>query len=411
MTDPYGPPRRNPFLIVLAVVVAFAAGVYVDRTGILPGGPPRGLGPTFGQAWRLVKTHYVDQEAVNDQRLTEGAIAGMLASLGDVGHTGYMTREQWQTMESNLSGAFEGIGATISVRGGRPTIVSTLPNSPARKAGLKPGDVLVAVDGKPVRGLTLQQIVTFVRGPVGTRVKLRLRREGVAKPVELEVTRAKLDIPYVTWQRLPGSAIAHVYLREFGQGADKQLRDAIEAARKEGVKGLIFDVRGNPGGLKDQAVAVTGEFLPAGSTIFIQRNAKGKETKITVKEEGIAPKMPLCVLIDGGSASSSEIFAGAIKDHKRGTLVGTKTFGTGTVLKPFVLSDGSAVLLAVDEWLTPDGHQIWHKGIEPNDEVELPRGAEVLLPDTETKLTAEKFAKTTDKQLLAAFKVLEKQMQ
>jgi carboxyl-terminal processing protease len=335
----------------------------------------------------------------------------MLASLGDTGHTTFLTPADVKRLRSGLEGHLEGIGARMSVRKGRPTIIQTMPNSPARAAGVQAGDVLVAVDGQKVEGMSLDQIVDKVRGPAGTTVHLRVLREGEARPLDIDVPRARINVPDVTWHMLPGAAVAHVALREFGKSADDQLRTALGEARGKGARALILDVRGNPGGLKDQAVAVTSEFLKPGEVVFIERDAAGRETKVpAVEEAGRAPAVPLCVLIDEGTASSAEIFAGALQDYGRGKLVGTRTFGTGTVLEPFALSDGSAILLAVAEWLTPKGRQIWHHGIEPDVEVPLPSGTSILMPESEDDLTAAGLAQTTDKQLFKAFELLRDQI-
>ena len=218
-----------------------------------------------------------------------------------------------------------------------------------------------------------------------------------------------MSVPDVSWHLLPGEPIAHIAILEFGNGADEQLRAALAQAKSEGAKALILDVRGNPGGLKEQAVAVTSEFLGSG-TIFQEQDADGNRVAVPVKEGGSATEIPLCVLIDQGTASSAEILAGAIQDHERGKLIGTRTFGTGTILQPFVLSDGSVVLLAVREWLTPKGRVIWHHGIEPDIEVALPEEAAILLPEEEGSLTAAKLAKSDDKQLLKAYEVLKERI-
>jgi carboxyl-terminal processing protease len=209
---------------------------------------------------------------------------------------------------------------------------------------------------------------------------------------------------------LPGTPIAHVAIQEFGSEADRQLRAAIRAARAKGAKGLLLDVRGNPGGLKDQAVAVTSQFLTSGN-VFLERDAQGRETAVPVEPGGIAPDIPVCVLIDEGTASSAEIFAGALQDHGRAKLVGTHTFGTGTVLKPFLLSDGSAVLLAVLEWLTPNGRLIWHHGIKPDVEVALSNGTPILLPYEETHMDAAALKRSPDKQLLTALHLLREKVE
>jgi carboxyl-terminal processing protease len=403
------------FFIAVLLLLAFGTGALVERSGWLPGSghyaPPE-LGNTFDpfwEAWHLVEKYYVDREAVKPKRMTEYAIRGMLASLGDVGHTTYLTAEELEKLKSGLEGFFEGIGARMTIRNHRPTVIQTFPGSPARKAGLKPGDVLLAVDGKSVSNMPLERIVRMVRGPANTRVRLTVQRKGKSLPLTFRIARARVEVPDVAWHMLPGTGIAHVAIQSFGDQADEQLRAALKQARRQGAKGLILDVRGNPGGLKDQAVAVTSEFLKSG-TVFIQQDRDGRRIEMPVKEGGVAPEIPNCVLIDEGTTSSSEIFAGAIQDYNRGKLVGTRTFGTGTVLRPFELSDGSAVLLAVAEWLTPKGRQIWHKGISPDIKVSLPEGAIILLPGDETELTPATLAKSEDKQLLRALRVLQEQM-
>jgi carboxyl-terminal processing protease len=416
LSEPYRPRRRGvPLWLLLPAV--FFAGALLDRYGLLPGrhgSEPPGLARTFvpyWEAWHLVKEHYVDRKAIDPEHMMQGSIYGMLASLGDTGHTTYLTRADVQRLKTGLEGHLEGIGARMSVRKGRPTIIQTMPGSPARAAALRPGDVLVAVDGKDVEQMSLDQIVDKVRGPAGTTVHLQVLRDDEARPLDIAVKRARINVPDVTWHMLPGAPVAHVALREFGKQANEQLHTALQGARARGARALILDVRGNPGGLKDQAVAVTSEFLKPGEVVFIERNSSGRETKVPVAEDaGEAPAVPVCVLIDEGTASSAEIFAGALQDYGRGRLVGTRTFGTGTVLEPFPLSDGSAVLLAVAEWLTPKGRQIWHHGIKPDVEVPLSPGVSILMPETEDDLTAAGLARSSDKQLLKAFELLKEQI-
>jgi carboxyl-terminal processing protease len=420
MSDTYEPPaRRRPLPPFLLLLLAFAVGVFAERAGWIPGRAnhqPAGLDKTFApfwEAWDKVHRFFVDRSKVDDKRMTQGAIAGMLASLGDAGHTAYLTKENRERLKEGLEGSLQGIGARVSLRDNRPTILQTMPRSPARKAGLKPGDVLVEVDDKPVGGQSLRQIVDRVRGPAGSEVKLKIRRPGQAKLIDLTVKRAKVEVPEVAWQVLPGEPrLAQLAILNFGKQTHAQLVKALDDLRARGVKGILLDVRGNPGGLKEQAIAVTGEFLKKGQVVFIQEDAEGKQEMIKAKADGKVADIPLVVLINGGTASSSEILAGALQDHKRAKLVGTRTFGTGTVLREYPLSDGSAVLLAVYKWLTPDGREIWHHGIPPDKglNVPLPAGVNPHLPDNEVKLTAAEFAKLPDVQLRKASEVLTKEL-
>jgi carboxyl-terminal processing protease len=402
---------NRPLTFVLLLVLAFAGGVLADRQGLLPGSvpAPRGLGRTFAEAWHLVDKYYVDRSAVQPEAMTRGAIEGMLTSLGDTGHTTYLTPEEVKRMDSALTGEFDGIGARVSVRNHRPTIAGTIPGSPARAAGLDAGDVLEQVDGKDVAELSLERVVDLVRGKPGTTVHLQVLRPGRSKPLEFDIERAKVEVPSVSWHMLPGVPVAHLAIESFGEHTDAEVKSAVAEARKQGARGLLLDVRGDPGGLKKQAVAVTSEFLKGG-LVFIEQNAEGQRQEIPVLPGGVATDIPVTVLIDEGTASSAEIFAGALQDHKRGKLVGTHTFGTGTVLEEFPLSDGSAVLLAVAEWLTPSGQVIWHKGIQPDVVVTLPEDAKILLPEEEDKLTASELAKSSDKQLLKALELLKEEI-
>jgi carboxyl-terminal processing protease len=405
------PARRARSISLPLLILVFLAGITAERFGWIPGSSAAGrVGRTFRpfwEAWDKVEKYYVDPSAANPERMTQGAIEGMLASLGDYGHTTYLSKEALQQLHNALAGNLEGIGARMTIRKQQPTIMQTMPNSPAQEAGLRPGDVLLEVDGKVVAGLPLNRVAEIVRGPAGSKVSLRVARGTQTR--NLSIVRAKVDVPAVSWRMLPGLPIAHVAIQEFGKHADDQLKEVLKKARRQGAKGLVVDMRGNPGGLKEQAVAVSSEFLKSGA-VFIEKERDGKQEAVPVKEGGEATDIPLVVLIDEGTASSAEIFAGAVQDHKRGKLVGTKTFGTGTVLRPFDLTDGSAVLLAVAQWLTPDGRQIWKKGISPDVEVTMPAEALMLLPDDQAKPTAADLTNSNDRQLLRALEVLQQQM-
>jgi carboxyl-terminal processing protease len=414
-------PRVAPASSLLLVVVAFGtgallafpAGLVVERSGLLPGrsaAAPADLGRTFDpfwEAWNLVEKNYVDKTAVDRQKMTRGAIAGMLESLGDNGHTGYLTPEEYQEENEELEGEFIGIGVVLGLRKQQTVFTSVMPNSPAERAGVKAGDVLLQVDGQDVPEPPGDWVRDRVRGRDNTPVRLRLRREGEADPIELTVTRGRVELQDVTWHLVPGQPIAYVVVASFGQKTHAQLKEAIQAARGQGARGLLLDVRGNPGGELEACVAVTSEFLNDGN-VLLEQDSRKVRTPTKVRPGGTATDLPLCVLINKDTVSAAEIFAGAVQDHHRGKLVGTTTFGTGTVLQPYELSDGSAVMLAVKQWLTPDGRQIWHKGIQPDVQVDQPTGVKLLTPDDLAKLDAEALASSADKQFLQALEELKK---
>jgi carboxyl-terminal processing protease len=408
--------RRLVWLAVPPVLfVTFVAGLTVGWSGLLPNPlskQPAGVQGTFRpfwEAWDLVDQSYVDHQAVNHEHMTNAAITGMIDSLGDSGHTKYLTPEEARRLETELEGKMVGIGVRLSMRQGRPTLVAVLPDTPAQKGGLKPGDVLVAVNGDDTKDKTVPEIIEMVTGKAGTEVKLTISRTGQVEPLTLTLTRAQFDVPDVSWRMLEGRPVAHVAIVSFGEKVDEQLRMALKEATNKGARGLVIDVRLNGGGLKDQAVAVTSEFL-SGGDVFIDQDARGRQTPVPVKPGGVATDVPIVLLIDEVTASSAEIFAGAIQDHGRGKLVGTKTFGTGTVLQPYDLSDGSMLLLAVSQWLTPKGRRIWHEGIAPDVPVTMPTGAVILLPEESGLMSRAELDKSSDVQLVRAIEVLEGQL-
>lgn len=392
---------------VFLVMAGFLAGAATERVGLLPGSivrepvsVERAFTP-FWQAWDLVQAYYVDRAAVQATPLAYGATEGMLAALGDTGHTRFLTPQAYHQEEQALSGQIQGIGAEIGLKHGQPTIVAPFPGSPAVRAGIRAGDVIVAVNGKTVAGLDLTAIVQQVRGPAGTDVTLTVRHAGADQSVTLTVQRAEVHVPNVSWAKLPGTDVALVHLMQLAQGATNDLRGALAAAHAAGAAKIVLDLRGDPGGLLDEAVGVASQFLGSGN-VLIERDASGHDTYVAVRSGGAAVDTPLVVLVDGGTASAAEIVAGALQDHRRALVIGTTTFGTGTVLSTYVLADGSAVLLATAEWLTPDGHQIWHKGITPDQQVALASGAAPLSPEAAARLSPAQLAATSDLQLKQA---------
>ncbi len=415
MADLRTPPRRSrlaPLLGALAVlllcVTFFLGGVAVDR--FLLGGREAnadepGLNTALLEEARgVIQENFVDREAATDEQLQTGALAGMVEILGDTGHSRFMTPQMVEEQANYIAGEFEGIGAYVEMRDGFVTIVSPIDNSPAQAAGIQPGDVVTAVDGQDVTGMSLQGVVDLILGPAGTEVTLTLFRPETSEELTLTLTRARIELQNVTWTILPGTTIAQIRIAGFSERVGDDLAEAIAAAEAQGATGLILDLRNNPGGLLSEAINVAGRFLPKDSVVVLRQNADGDvtEEKSDVDEP---TTLPLVVLVNQGSASASEIVSGALQDHQRATLVGETTFGTGTVLNEFGLSDGSAILLATEQWLTPDGRVIWRQGIVPDETVEF-TGTALLVPETANDLTAEQVSAAGDAQVLRAIELL-----
>jgi carboxyl-terminal processing protease len=359
----------------------------------------------IAEAWNTIERVYVDRAAVKPKQMTYGAISGMVDSLGDTDHSRFLTPEMVKQERNFTKGELEGIGAELRMKNNRVTIVTPFDNSPAQRAGLKPGDVILRVNGDDVSGLPLEQVVTRILGPSGTLVRLTVLQAATGRTVEVSIVRARIIIQSVTWHRLPGTAATHLRIATFSKGVAVDLREALTDMQRDGAGGLILDLRNNPGGLFDEAVSTASQFLPGGDVV-LEKNATGKITAVPVESGGVALTLPMAVLINGGTASGAEIVAGALQDAHRAILVGEKTFGTGTVLKEFPLSDGSALLLAINEWLTPSGQVIWHRGITPNVVVSLPLDVTPLIPEREKGMTVAELRASGDEQLLRALDLL-----
>ena len=404
---------RNQWMLWLGfIILGLATGVVLGCQLLGAFTPsdkiPAEAAPKFrlmAEAWNTIESAYVDRKAVNSQRLTYGAISGMVDSLGDAGHSRFLSPEMLQQERNFSKGLLEGIGAEVQMKKNQVVIVAPMDDSPAQRSGLKPGDIILKVDGEDVSGLTLEQVSGRILGPAGSSVKLTILNPGTGRTLNVTLVRARITLHNVQWRRLPGTRVAHVRIAMFSKGVSRDLRKALKALQKEELTGLILDLRNNPGGLFDEAVETASQFLGSGNVV-LEKDAAGKVTAIPVQPGGVAIGIPMVVLINGGTASAPEIVAGALRDAGRSALVGEKTFGTGTVLKPFTLSDGSALLLAVEEWLTPAGQAIWHKGISPDVLVPLPPEVTPLFPEAEKGMTITELRKSQDEQLLRALELL-----
>ena len=392
---------------LLILTLGLVGGMWLDRR-VTIGFAAQTERPNFqllSEASNLINRFYVDRAAVQPPALTYGAISGMVEALGDTGHSRFLSPLMVKQMADMERNKFQGIGAEIQSKGGQILIVAPLDGSPAQSAGLKPGDVILQVDGQDITGRPLEQVVQEISGPAGTSLTLTILTPASARTRQVTLTRAAFQMHLVTWRRLPGTKIVQLRIAAFDKGAAADLRKTLIEIKKESVTGLALDLRNNPGGLLNEAVDSASEFLEGGNILLV-RNARGMQKAVPAKAGGEATQIPLVVLVNGGTASGAEIVAGALRDAHRASLVGETTFGTGTVLSEFKLSDGSALLLAIEEWLTPSGDVIWHKGITPSVLVTLAPGASPIFPETERAMTVEQLQDSGDAQLLKALAML-----
>ncbi len=404
-------PLTKLILVVLLLGIGLGAGIVTDRQLLVAhaqSGETSNTGPDLQlitEAWSTIQRVYVDHSAEQTQPLTYGAISGMVDALGDTGHSSFLSPDMVKAEQDYMQGQFEGIGAEVESKNGYVMIVAPMDGSPAQKAGLHAGDAILKVNGEDVTDQSLQQVVGRILGPADTSVTLTILDTKTNKTSDVTMVRAHITIDNVTFQLLPGTTIAHVRMAGFSQGVSEELKQALTDLMKQGATGAILDLRNNPGGLLDEAVNTTSEFLSGGDAL-LEKDAQGQVTHVAVRRGGVATQIPTVVLINNGTASASEIVAGALQDAKRATLIGEPTFGTGTVLSEFPLSDGSALMLAVEEWLTPNGRVIWHKGIAPDQTIALPSDATELTPEAERDMTAAQVQASGDQQLLKALQLL-----
>jgi len=342
----------------------------------------------FWQVWNLVHEEYVDQP-LDDKALMRGAINGALESIGDP-QTSYMDPDEFIQANIPLIGSYEGIGAWVDTDGEYLTIISPMPGSPAERAGMKPGDEVVAIDGEDMTGVDGNIVIRKVMGPAGSTVLLTVRRAEVPELLEFEVVREQIDVSSVESEILE-DGIGYVRILSFSGETISELRSALRELIEEEPSGMILDLRGNGGGFLDSAIDVSSEFIADG-LILTEKFGDGVEETYDSSGNGLATDLPLVVLINAGSASASEIVAGAIQDYERGVLVGETSFGKGSVQFWLELDDDEGALrVTVARWYTPEGRLIDQKG---------------LIPDFEVILTEEDFEAERDPQLDKAIEVL-----
>lgn len=321
------------------------------------------------QVWSILDQEYVDPKALDQEKMGYGAVSGLVSAIGDP-HTSFVEPKPAAILNEDMQGSFEGIGATVNMIEGKVVVVRPLPNSPAIQAGLVEGDIILEVDDVSLEGKTLIEAITLIRGPKGTTVKLLVQREGVAEPFTVEVTRDKVELLTVE-SRMLDNNIAYLSLSEFNAVSEQKVHEALQELLKNDPRGLVFDLRGNPGGYLQMSVEIAGEFLPRDALVLTDRERDKPEKEFRVRGNGLATDIPLVVLVNGNSASASEIVAGAIRDHKRGVLIGEKTYGKGSVQNTHALDDGSSLRVTIAKWYLPNGDNLDGNGITPDIEVPL----------------------------------------
>ena len=324
------------------------------------------LPPEFAkleEVWNLLKSRHVDAEKLDPAVITDGAIRGMLDATGDE-HASYLDPEQYSFQRQEIQGTFEGIGAEVTVRNGFITIVAPIPDTPAERAGVKPGDVILSVDGESVSGWELFEVINLIRGEEGTTVRIEVRRDGSGETEELEIVRGVIQLESVRLTMLVGR-IGHLRISSFSGTTLEELQSAMERFERSRGLGLVVDVRNNPGGLLTSVVDVTSQFIDEGLILY-QLDGQGNRRDWNAESGGLALGVSMVVLMNGFSASASEVFAGAIMHHGRAQTIGVTTFGKGSVNNLWPLSDGSAVNFTIGRWYTPDGKLIEGEGIVPD---------------------------------------------
>ncbi|MCP4141400.1 MAG: S41 family peptidase [Chloroflexi bacterium] len=323
----------------------------------------------FWESWQIVHDEYVDQP-VDDMALMQGAIRGMLNSLGDQ-HTSYMDPHEFEQANSSIEGSYDGIGAWVDSTGDYLAIVSPMPGSPAEEAGLKPGDLVIAIDGEDMTGIDGDLVIRRVLGEAGTKVELTIHREGETEPLIFEVTRAHIKIPSVEGELLEGN-VGYVHIFTFGANTTSELRATLEDLLEQGAEGFVVDFRNNGGGYLTTAIEVASEFLPEDDVVLYEQYGDGRRDTHVANKGGLATDMPIILLVNEGSASASEVVAGAIQDLGRGELVGMTSFGKGSVQNWVPLNnEQGAVRVTIAKWLTPDERTIHGVGLEPDVVVEI----------------------------------------
>lgn len=401
---------RRIVLLVLAIAIIFSGGYALGASGlrydlrgfprvtisrVIPPGKENLDFSLFWKVWDTLTVSYFDKSKLNTRGMVYGAIKGMVAAIGDP-YTAFLPPEENRVTEEDLGGSFEGVGIQIGFRGTQLSVLAPLPKSPAELVGVKAGDYIIGIKDEAKKldigtvGLNIEEAIQAIRGPAGSKVTLTLLRNGQEEPIVVDIVRKKIDVPSVTLSYVGDSQnVANLKLSKFGGETNGEWKKAIsEIVAKSGVDGVILDLRNNPGGYLEGAVDIASEFLKSNSLVVIEERANGQKKEYRVKRTGLLLETPIVVLTNRGSASASEILAGALRDTRGVKLVGETTFGKGTIQDPIQLEGGSGLHITIARWLTPSGFWVNDRGLEPDvkieddekteDDEQLQRAIEVL---------------------------------
>lgn len=364
--------RQNVFLVLIGLIaglsISIGSGVFAERETKAAAGLPVEELRTFSDVFGRIKNDYV--EDVEDSEMLNNAIRGMLSGLDP--HSSYLDQEQFKELQVGTSGEFGGLGIEVGMEDGFVKVIAPIDDTPAERAGIEAGDLIIRLDDTPVKGLTLNDAVKIMRGKPGTVLRLTVVREGVDQPLKIDIKRAVIKVKSVK-SRMLEDGFGYVRISQFQSKTAENMVDAIEALHKESdgtLKGMVLDLRNNPGGVLNGAVAVSDAFLKKGLIVYTEGRVSDSKLRFNATPDDILNSAPMVVLVNQGSASASEIVSGALQDHHRAIVVGTPTFGKGSVQTILPLSNGAAVKLTTARYYTPSGRSIQAEGIKPDIELD-----------------------------------------
>ena len=352
-------------LLAAVIALSFGAGYFLGGTGYQTSVGELGIAT---EVWNILFSNYVDKEKLDPQTLSKGAIEGIIEKLDDP-YTSYLDAEQYELGTSRLEGEFDGIGAHITIKDEKLTIIAPIPGSPAEQAGIRPGDIILEIDGEPTADMGLAEAVLKIRGTRGTPVLLLVLHEGETEPGEIEVIRDNIKLPTVNFEMQED--FAYIRITSFSERTDEEIFQALQDAIGQDARGIILDLRKNPGGLLEEVVDVASHFLPDDTLVVSVARNQEILYVLNTRAGVLTTDLPMVVLVDDSSASGSEVLSGALQDYNRATIAGTKTFGKGSVNVLHPLSDGSGLYVTTARWLTPNGRLIEGEGIEPDYELDI----------------------------------------